>query len=174
MTHGGEIIVSYQELGRKGSILDLGWLCHYGARAFEGAGACPARVVFMTGNDAHDPEGRTPSSGGGSDFSERLQRLNAALDKAQRDRDAASAHGPRPGAGPGLGLAMRLASEFVVEILVGGAIGWVIDHFAGTSPWGLLVFLLLGFAAGVVSLLRGIGAMASPAARLDGNGDGPK
>jgi ATP synthase protein I len=55
---------------------------------------------------------------------------------------------------------MRLASEFVVEILVGGAVGWVIDHFAGTSPWGLLVFLLLGFGAGVVSLLRATGAMA--------------
>lgn len=62
-----------------------------------------------------------------------------------------------------MGLALRLASEFVVEILVGGAIGWVIDYFAGTSPWGLLVFLLLGFAAGVRSLVRSVGSTPPPA-----------
>jgi ATP synthase protein I len=31
---------------------------------------------------------------------------------------------------------------------------------AGTSPWGLIVFLLLGFCAGVLNVLRSTGAVA--------------
>lgn len=40
--------------------------------------------------------------------------------------------------------------EFVGTVLVSAAIGWLIDHYAGfgTSPFGMIVFLLLGFAAG--------------------------
>ena len=35
----------------------------------------------------------------------------------------------------------------------------MIDRLAGTSPWGLLVFLLLGFAAGVLNLIRAAGVV---------------
>lgn len=54
----------------------------------------------------------------------------------------------------------QLSSEFVAGILVGGIIGWSIDHFAGTSPWGLIVFLLLGFAAGTLNVMRSAGVVA--------------
>ena len=39
-------------------------------------------------------------------------------------------------------------------VLVGAAIGWAIDRWLGISPWGLIVFLLLGFAAGVINVMR--------------------
>jgi ATP synthase protein I len=41
--------------------------------------------------------------------------------------------------------------EFVGAVLVSTFIGWAIDRWAGlgTAPWGMIVFLLLGFAAGV-------------------------
>ena len=45
-------------------------------------------------------------------------------------------------------------------ILVGGLVGWAIDHFAGTSPWGLIIFLLLGFAAGTLNVMRSAGVVA--------------
>lgn len=40
--------------------------------------------------------------------------------------------------------------EFVGTVLVSGFIGWAIDAWAGlgTAPWAMIVFLLLGFAAG--------------------------
>lgn len=40
--------------------------------------------------------------------------------------------------------------EFVGAVLVSGFIGWLIDNYAGlgTSPWAMIVLLLLGFAAG--------------------------
>jgi ATP synthase protein I len=38
--------------------------------------------------------------------------------------------------------------------------GWLIDYAAGTSPWGLIIFLLLGFCAGVLNVLRATGQVA--------------
>jgi ATP synthase protein I len=54
-------------------------------------------------------------------------------------------------------MALRLGADFVAGVVVGGAIGWGIDRLLGTSPWGLIVFLLLGFAAGVLTVLRSAG-----------------
>lgn len=52
---------------------------------------------------------------------------------------------------------MKLASEFVAGVLAGAGIGYLIDRMAGTQPFGLVIFLLLGFAAGVLNVLRSIG-----------------
>ena len=38
--------------------------------------------------------------------------------------------------------------------LVGLAFGWGFDYFAGTAPWGLIVGLLIGFAASVFLAMR--------------------
>jgi ATP synthase protein I len=60
----------------------------------------------------------------------------------------------------GVGQAFRLSSEFIAGVAVGAGLGWFIDYVAGTSPWGLIVFLLLGFAAGVLNALRSAGLVA--------------
>ena len=54
----------------------------------------------------------------------------------------------------------QLSSEFVAGILVGGFVGWAIDRFVGSSPWGLIVCLLLGFAAGTLNVMRSAGVVA--------------
>ena len=56
----------------------------------------------------------------------------------------------------------RLSSELVAGVLVGAGLGWLIDRWFGISPWGLIVFLLLGFAAGVLNVMRSAGVVASP------------
>jgi len=43
----------------------------------------------------------------------------------------------------------RLSSELVAGVLVGAVIGWGIDRLLSTSPFGLIVFFLLGFVAGI-------------------------
>lgn len=48
----------------------------------------------------------------------------------------------------------RLSSELVAGVLVGALMGWGIDKFLSISPWGMIVFLLLGFAAGVRNVVR--------------------
>jgi ATP synthase protein I len=69
---------------------------------------------------------------------------------------------PRVGSAAGYGQALKLSSEFVAGIAVGVGVGWFVDRMAGTSPWGLIVFLLLGFAAGVLNVLRSVGLVAEP------------
>jgi len=53
----------------------------------------------------------------------------------------------------------RLSSELIAGVVVGAAIGWGVDHWLSTSPFGLIVFFLLGFVAGVVNLVRSAGVV---------------
>ena len=56
-----------------------------------------------------------------------------------------------------MAIGLRLSSELVAGVVVGAAIGWGFDRLLSTSPFGLIVFLLLGFTAGVVNVVRSAG-----------------
>lgn len=51
----------------------------------------------------------------------------------------------------------RLSSELIAGVVVGAALGWGFDRMLSTSPWGMIVFVLLGFTAGVVNVVRSAG-----------------
>lgn len=53
----------------------------------------------------------------------------------------------------GLRVGVELFSAFVVAV----AIGWALDHWLHTSPAFLVVFVLLGGAAGVANVWRMMG-----------------
>ena len=53
----------------------------------------------------------------------------------------------------------RLSSELIAGVVVGAVIGLAFDHFLSRSPFGLIVFLMLGFIAGVVNLVRSAGVV---------------
>jgi ATP synthase protein I len=91
----------------------------------------------------------------------RLRALQGKLqDKRATDRYSGA---PRQSAGTtGMGQALRIGSEFAAGVLVGAAIGWAVDRWLGTSPFGLIVFLLLGFAAGLLNVLRLAGLVKTP------------
>ena len=42
----------------------------------------------------------------------------------------------------------RAGSEFLASVLAGGIIGYGIDTFFETLPWGMIIFLILGFVSG--------------------------
>jgi ATP synthase protein I len=65
----------------------------------------------------------------------------------------------------GWGRGFRLASEFVAAIVVGALLGWGVDSLFGTSPWGMVILLLLGFAAGVLNVIRATAELNARAAR---------
>ena len=91
-------------------------------------------------------------------LSARLQRLGERLDRQRTGREAEAASGPGPRTDPSaLARGFRLSTELVVGVLVGAFIGWALDRWLGISPWGMIVFLLLGFAAGVVNVMRAAG-----------------
>ena len=74
----------------------------------------------------------------------------------------------------GYAAAMKLSSEFIAGIVVGAFLGYLLDHFAGTGPWGMIVLLLLGFCAGVLNVLRSAGLVATPDQRGGGPGSDKK
>lgn len=130
----------------------------------------------MNGNDAREGrEGRSGVTAEG-DLSGRLQRLGAELEARRPAPRPGSARGASATGSPALGRALRASTEFVAGILVGGGLGWALDKGLGTSPWGLIVFLLLGFAAGVYNVLRSAG-LPTPTGRVDpppANGHGER
>ena len=65
-----------------------------------------------------------------------------------------------------MAVGLRLSSELVAGVLAGAALGWGFDRLLSTSPWGLIVFLLLGFVAGVMNVMRTAGVMAKQSERL--------
>lgn len=56
--------------------------------------------------------------------------------------------------GAAYGRAMKIAIELVVGIVVGGFLGRLLDSQLGTQPWLMILFLLLGFAAGLLNVVR--------------------
>jgi ATP synthase protein I len=98
------------------------------------------------------------------DLDRRRRELEAAL--ATRRPSAPEREGGKSGGMSGFGNALRLSSEFIAGVVVGAVLGWLFDKVAGTSPWGLIFFLLLGFGAGVLNVLRSAGLVADAGVRM--------
>lgn len=126
------------------------------------------------------PEGEAPKrptesghapAGDDASLQARLGRLSRQLD----ERSATPGESRTSSSGrdtKGWAQAMRLSSEFIAGILVGGGIGWAVDWGFGWSPFGLITFVLLGFAAGVLNVLRAMGEISPPGGdRRSGSGD---
>jgi ATP synthase protein I len=106
-------------------------------------------------------------------LSARLQRLNEGLgQKLSAGRSSESSEADRAATASGYAKGFRLSSELVAGVLVGAGLGWLIDRWVGTSPWGLMIFLLLGFAAGVLNVMRSAGVVAGNA--FDGQNPGDR
>lgn len=58
-----------------------------------------------------------------------------------------------------LGMAWRISTELVVAVLIGCALGFGIDYFAGTGPIFIILGLILGTIAGIRNTFRLVLAM---------------
>ena len=54
----------------------------------------------------------------------------------------------------GLGQALRIGVDMVSAVVVGVGIGWWLDKVLGTKPWLMIIFILLGGAAGILNAYR--------------------
>jgi ATP synthase protein I len=94
-------------------------------------------------------------------LSARLARLGVELGRHEPSRPAEPSRDAPPAADPSaIARGFRLSSELVAAVLLGAGIGWLLDRWLGISPWGLIVYLLLGFAAGVLNVMRAAGVVA--------------
>ncbi len=74
------------------------------------------------------------------------RRLNAKLE-ARREKEAKRS--PK-----GWSIGLRYGSEFAGGVLAGAGLGYLADRFLGWTPWGLLVGVTFGFAAGTLNVVR--------------------
>jgi ATP synthase protein I len=88
-------------------------------------------------------------------FKARVSDLDGKLGKVRAERQAGRDADQGSGAsGRGMAYGMRMAAELVSAIIVGGLIGYALDWWLGTKPWLFLLFFVLGFAGGVLNVLR--------------------
>ncbi len=117
-----------------------------------------ARVFAMNGDDAGRGGGRGPGANPDGDLSARLKRLETQLDRKRDTAPARSDGFGQPSSGPSaLGRAFRMSAEFVAGVIAGGGLGWLFDRGLVTRPWGMIVFLMLGFGAGIYNVMRASG-----------------
>jgi ATP synthase protein I len=84
----------------------------------------------------------------------RIDALEARL-KAAREREEQRS---KPVLGAEADANYRLGNRVLAELIggIGGGafIGWVIDQFAGTAPWGLLAVMALGIIVAFRNIIR--------------------
>src|SRR3982074_1387728 len=128
----------------------------------------------------HNMAGGTNDNGNGSRdksssdeaaLSARLGSLDHRLSEIRDNRKigtdpSGSEQDRAQGKASAMAMGLRLSSELVAGVLVGAALGWGFDRLLSTSPWGLIVFLLLGFTAGVMNVRRTAGVMSKQSERL--------
>ncbi len=102
--------------------------------------------------------GRTSQGSGPSseaDLSAKLRHIDARLSDIRSDRAPTNKPEGRLAAdGSAMARGMKMVSEFVAGIVAGGLLGWLVDRYAGIQPFGLLIGLMFGFAAGLRNLYR--------------------
>jgi ATP synthase protein I len=85
------------------------------------------------------------------DLDRRLAEARARIPEARRAQPGTSG-GDAGRAGMAAGF--RIAVELLAALVVGGAIGWLLDDWLGTRPWLLVLFFVLGAAAGMTNVVR--------------------
>lgn len=95
-----------------------------------------------------EPNGSRPDGS----FEDRLAKVRAR--REAREQNA------RRKANAALGIGFRLSLELVVAVIVGSLFGFGLDRWLGTTPWLMVVFFMVGAAAGVKNMLRAVKEMS--------------
>jgi ATP synthase protein I len=95
-------------------------------------------------------------------LSARLGNLDQRLSEIRDDRkirtdQSGNESGNSAARASAMAQGFRLSSELVAGVVVGALLGWGFDRLLSTRPWGLIVFVLIGFAAGVLNVMRSAG-----------------
>ena len=101
------------------------------------------------------------------DISSRLDELSNRLDAEKREHQKAEAPSKSMGAAQDYSKGYRLVSEFVAGILVGAAVGYGLDRLFNTLPLFMIIFLMVGFGAGILNMARAANRVPPAGARLN-------
>ena len=96
----------------------------------------------------------TDSDPNSSSEDSRLTSLEERLDRAEAVEAQRTAGAASPETDANYRLGNRVLAELLGGIGGGALVGWVIDRFAGTAPWGLLIVLFLGIVVAFRNIFR--------------------
>lgn len=104
------------------------------------------------------------------DLSKRLDDLKGRIASEEKERVESQKQPESYGDATGYAKGYRLVAEFVAGTLVGGLIGYVLDTYVfGTKAVFLIIFLLLGFGAGILNMARAAKMVPPAQERLGSN-----
>ena len=106
-----------------------------------------------------DGKGQSPGNGKISPedreaIRKRSEELGQKLDALKSQRAQAERPAKQGSQSSDFGAAFKFAAELVVGVAVGGGLGWALDKQFGTAPWLMIVLVILGFAAGLLNVVR--------------------
>ncbi len=90
----------------------------------------------------------------GSQQDSRLTSLDERLDRAKREEALRSGKPSEESQRLIRSVGMRILSDLIGLPFGAALIGWLIDRWAGTTPWVMLAMLFLGFGLAVRSVMR--------------------
>ena len=141
--------------------------------SFDGMGCC----LVSTNHDGKGdkgtnapPRGESPQGISAEDraaFEQRVAQIGDKLNVAKGRRPSPQPSTIDKGAdnGAAMGRALRISTELIGGIVVGGAIGWALDRWLGNEkPWFFIVFFMLGAAAGILNVVRAAAKEKTPPA----------
>lgn len=97
--------------------------------------------------------GKTEPGAEAEHLRSKLEALKAELGEVIAT-DTAGKKASGSGNDSAMGVGMRAGSELTAGVLVGCGVGYVLDRQFDTSPIFLIVFLMVGFAAGFWNIYR--------------------
>ena len=89
--------------------------------------------------------------------------FDARLEKARPAKKAGTGGADEPPPRLEFGSGLQAGIEVVAGVGVGTLIGWALDRWLGTTPLFLIVFFMLGAAAGVLNAYRHLRRMQNGA-----------
>ncbi len=93
-----------------------------------------------------------------AEFKRRLSELDDRLDEAQERGTGVK---NEAGRGKAMGYGLRIATDIIAAVVVGGGIGWFLDRWLDSGPLLLMVFIVLGIVAGIRNVIRTYRLMAA-------------
>ena len=106
---------------------------HYGARAFK---VSILGIGQEVGLDERDPDGAL------SEIETRIQRARAE-NEPKTEQNYSSA-----------GVAFRIGVDLISGVAFGVVVGLALDSWLDTTPWMMILLILLGTAAGIRNVIR--------------------
>ena len=110
------------------------------AMSADGKGQGPSHDA---GDGRISPEEREAIRQRSADIGKKLDAVNARLTPIDQRAQGAA-----------FGQAFRYAADLIVGVGVGGFLGWALDRQFGTAPWLMILLVVLGFAAGLLNVIR--------------------